>query len=407
METVQSKLTFLNDKVIKKYNTKFRFYKKENFASEVKVLNKFGSNKYCTKVWDISENQYTMERLDFSLGNDRSLNENLRRVFFSLSLEDIMNMFDDIIFELKKSGVRHRDINPGNILYSEKERLLKLTDFAWADLVENPVDIPGAVNHIYTTDDTKAIEKIKSEIKTFYEKIKPELESAKRYFKENVGKGVHVVNRRVTGDYKDGSSIRLGWAYHPIVIPFFSDIPYHKDVCIDEYNLIKKVLPIKPKSFLDIGCSCGYQTFNLIKDFEIKYCRSFEADPAVFTFLKSVKKSFNLNELEIEPRFDDMIDLSKGYDIVIFLNSHMWVYKQIGRERTLNAVRNVINNSKWMFFQTAGDYSSSIHKVTEYKNSKDVENMLRSAGSSEVKKLDSFIGKHGAPRDLFLVKGKS
>jgi hypothetical protein len=131
----------------------------------------------------------------------------------------------------------------------------------------------------------------------------------------------------------------------------------------------------------------------------------FEADPAVNDFLKSVKKSYKLDELDIELTFDDTKDLSKGYDVVIFLNAHMWVYKQTGRERTLNAMKNIINNSKYLFFQTAGAYSSSIYNVEEYKNANDVEKMLRSCGPKDVKYLDTFIGSHGAPRDMFMVEG--
>ena len=416
MDTCQSTLTFGAKIVHKKYNTGFKFYNKKNFESEVRVLNKFKDSKYCVKVTDIGANEYTMEKLDYDLGDDRTLSDNVRRLFFAIDIDTAMKMLDDILADLKKYGVRHRDINPGNILFSESEKLMKLTDFAWADLVDEPVKCPGAVNHIYTTDDEHAINQIKDELKKNYDKLEPELKSIRTAFDENVGKDVHIGgvpgNRNVYGDYKDGSSIRQGWGYHIVDIPYFNSIPVHKETCKAEHNFIRSVLPIIPKSFLDIGCSCGFHTFNFIRDFDIKYCRVFEADPAVNDFLKSVKKTYRLDELYIESKFDDEIDLSildnnpvDGYDVAIFLNAHMWVYKQTGRERTLKAMKNIINNSKYLFFQTAGAYSSSIYNVEEYKNSNDVATMLRSCGPKNVKHLDTFIGAHGAPRDMFMVEG--
>lgn len=410
METCQSTLEFGGKTVHKKYNTGFKFYNKKNFDSEIRALNKFKDSKYCIKVTNINDNEYTMEKLDYDLGDDRTLNDDhVRRMLFAIDIDTAFKQLDNMLADLKKYGVRHRDINPGNILFSEKEKLMKLTDFAWAEDIDVPTDIPGAVNHIYTTDDEHAIEQIKEELKKKYETIEIEIKKIKEAFKENVGKDVHIGgtpgNRNVYGDYKDGSSIRQGWGYHIVDVPYFRDIPVHKETCKDEHKFIRSVLAIKPKSFLDVGCSCGYHTFNFIRDFDIKYCRVFEADPAVNDFLKSVKKTYRLDELEIGLKFDDTIDLSKGYDVVVFLNAHMWVYKQIGKERTLQAMKNIINNSKYLFFQTAGAYSSSIYNVMEYKHAGDVEAMLLSCGPKSVKHLDTFIGSHGAPRDMFMVEG--
>ena len=409
MESCQSTLTFGRKTVHKKYNTGFKFYNKKNFDSEIRALNKFKASKYCIKVTDIGDNEYIMQRLSYDLGDDRALSENVRRLFFAIDIDTAMKMLDEMLSDLKKYGIRHRDINPGNILFSEKEKLMKLTDFAWAEDIDVPTSIPGAVNHIYTTDDEHAINQIKEELKKKYDTLEPELRSIRIAFDENVGKDVHIGgtpgNRNVYGAYKDGSSIRQGWGYHIVDIPYFRSIPVHKETCKAEHNFIRSVLPIDPKSFLDIGCSCGFHTFNLIRDFDIEHCRAFEADSAVNDFLKSVKKTFKLDELDIELSFDDTVDLSKGYDVVIFLNAHMWVYKQTGRERTLNAMKNIINNSKYLFFQTAGAYSSSIYNVEEYKNSNDIEKMLRSCGPKDVKYLDTFIGAHGAPRDMFMVEG--
>ena len=409
MKTVQSNLKFEKNKVTKIYNRSFKFYDKKNFDSEVKVLNHFKESAFCINAWDFNQDGYTMERLDFDLGDDRKLNERrMRRVFFSLRITDVLNMLEGMKADLELYGIRHRDINPGNILWSEKERKLKLTDFFWADMTDNEVHIPGAVNQIYTTDDAVAIEKIRNEIIDVYEKMKPELEKIHKDF-SLVGKNVKVTGRGrhaiVSGEYKDGSSLHGGKAYHVVDIPYFKDkIPCHKNTCIDEYKLIKKNLSMEPKSVLDIGCSAGYQLFNFIKDFKLDLAFGYENDPAVLSFLQSVKNVYSLKEAKFEQTFTDKSSLEK-FDVTIWINAHMWVYKQLGKDRALEAVRNVIKNSKCLFFQTAGDYSSSIYKVTEYKNAEDVKAMLISAGARSVKQLKTFIGMHGAPRDMFLVEG--
>jgi len=407
MKTVQSDLTFEKDKIVKVYNKSFKFYNVKNFKSECNVIKRMSDSKYCVKVWNFTDNGYTMERLDFSLGDDRELNTyDMRRVFFSLGLESILNMLDDMLRDLQHYGVNHRDINPGNILWDEKNQTLKFTDFAWSQLIDSPIECPGAVNHIYTTNDEHAILKIKNEITAVYKEMEPQLEMIYNQFQDQVAKDVHVVgkgrNGKVEGPYSDGSSIRRGWSYHIVDIPYFRKIQAHKNTCVDEYKLIKASLPIAPTSVLDIGCSAGYQIFNFLRDFDIRTAYGFENDPAVLNFLKSVVKLYCLDEITLQQTFTDQTSLS-DVDVAIWLNSHMWVYKQLGKEKTLQAVRNVINRSKVLFFQTAGDYSSSIYKVTEYKNANDVKNMLQSAGGVHVTSLQTIVGMHGAPRDMFMV----
>lgn len=408
MKTVQSDLTFKDNSVVKRYNRNFKFYKKENFESELRVIEKFQESDFCIKTWDTNEHGYTMERLDFDLGTDRELNhDRVRRIFFSLRITDILNMLEGIKSDLEMYGIRHRDINPGNLLWSEKDKKIKLTDFFWADSIDNEISCPNAVNQIYSKDDAAAIEKIRNEIIEVYEEMKPELEKVYDDFQE-VGKNVHIKGRGrnavVTGDYKDGSSIHKGWAYHIVDIPYFKyKINHHKDMCIEEYKLIKKNLKIEPKKILDIGCSVGYHLFNFLREFNLKLAQGFEADENVFKFLNGCKQIYKLNEAKFSQAFDDTIKLEK-FDIAIWLNSHMWIYKQIGKERTLKAVSNVIKNSQYLFFQTAGNYSSSIYKVTEFQTVDDIKNMLLSAGAKSVQRLQTFVGSHGAPRDMFLVK---
>ena len=390
MKTQPSQLIYKENIVIKKY-TLDKYIK--NFKSELEVLSTFKS-EYCIKIWDITHNGYTMEKLDFSLGNGKGINEkNIRRILFSLSISDLLLMLDNIGSDLLRYGIEHRDFNPGNILWSEKDCTLKVIDFFWSRIKNKDVYIPSYANPLYGQNDIEAIKKIKKDINVVFEKMKLEIETAKKLF-EKIG----------IGEYKDGSSSSPGRAYHIVDIPEFRNIPYSKDACIKEYSIIKNNLQIKPKSFIDIGCADGYFTFNLLRDFNIKYAKAFERDILPLEFLKYIKLIYRLNEVEFTDTVDDNSIIDK-VDIAIFLNSHMWIYKQLGKERTLKVVRNIISKTKYMFFQTAAGYSKGRYRVEEYKTKLDIKQMLYDAGAKDVKHISTNIGIHNAPRDMFMVKG--
>lgn len=397
MRTVPTKFDY-GKKQVKKEYTILPEYRK-NFKSAMEVMKTFDS-KYKINIWDVHENGYTMERMDFALGNGKSINKDtISRIFFSISIDELLEMLDDLLSQLKSFGIRHKDINPGNILWSENQKTIKLIDFFWSDFEHEKVDNPDYMNPNYGIDDEKAIERIKEELYLYYyQEIDPKIKIAMDFFDENVG----------VGEYKDGSSTSKGKAYHIIDIPpFDKQIPYVKDMCVSEYQRIKENMPIKPKSFIDIGCANGYFTFNLLRDYNIDSACVFEADPAVREFIKIIKTIYNLKELKISGKFNHKKSFDKKYDITIWLNSHMWVYKQLGRDKTLKSVQNVINHSKYMFFQTAGGYSKSKYKVEEYKSKEDVRDMLLDAGAVSVDFIGSSVGVHWKPRDMFLVKGRS
>ena len=388
MKTVPSNHNYFKNKVVKTYDYK-KF--KKNFQSEIRVIKKFKSD-HCIKIWDITNNGYTMERMDFAMGNGKGLYENnIRRILFSISVNELVRMLYNIDSDLKKFGIIHRDLNPGNLLWSEKQRLLKLTDFFWAKQNDENIYIPDYANPVYGQDDTPAIDKIKLEILEIFSRVKSEIQSAIDEF-QKVG----------SGPYQDGSSSSPGRSYHIVDIPDFRDIPYSKDTCLREYKLIKNILPIEPESFVDIGTANGYFTFNLLRDFDIKHARSYERDVEPLNFLKTVKSIYLLDELTLSDAVDEYTVIDQN-DVTIFLNSHMWIYKQLGRDRALQVVSNAIKSSKYMFFQTAGAYGKGRYRVEEYRNKEDVRNMLFQAGAKTVEFIDRTIGIHNAPRDIFMV----
>lgn len=392
MKTVPSKIEYKETCVVKKYN--FSNIYKKNFDNEIKILKNINS-EYFIKTWNYTENGYSMERADFSLGTGRGVNESyIRRLFFSLSIDDIMKMLDNILIDLKKHKIEHRDLNPGNIVFFETDKKLKLIDFFWCVSKWDSPGIPDYANPVYTQNDDLAIEKIKKDILSVYNLVEKEMLNALNYFKNNVGKG----------EYQDGSSSSLGRAYHIVDLPYFKEkIEYSKDTCIGEYKLIKETIPIKPKSFIDIGCANGYFTFNLLRDFNIKKCLSFERDLAPYNFLNMVKNIYKLYEQAVLKEISNSTQI-KGFDLAIFLNSHMWIYKQYGKKITFDIVKNMIKKSKIMYFQTAGGYSKGRYTISEYKHRNDIVQMLSDAGAQNIDYIDTTIGAHNAPRDMFLVQ---
>ena len=386
-KTIPSNHKYYKDKVVKTYNFEKKFEK--NFQSEIRILQNFKSD-YCIKAWNITKNSYTMERMNFAMGNGKGLNgNNVRRILFSISLNELTEMLCNIERDLIKFNISHRDLNPGNLLWSEKQRLLKLSDFFWSKLSDENLFIPDYANPVYGQNDALAIDKIKSDILEIFPRA--EIQSAIAEF-QKVG----------SGPYQDGSSSSPGKAYHIVDIPGFKDIPYVKDTCLREYQLIKDTLPIEPESFVDIGAANGYFSFNLLRDFDIKYARSYERDIEALNFLKIVKSIYCLDELTLGNIVDEYTVIEKN-DITIFLNSHMWIYKQLGKASTLTVVRNAIKSSEYMYFQTSGAYGKGRYKVEEYQSKEDVRDMLLQAGAKTVEFIDRTIGIHNAPRDMFMV----
>jgi len=325
-QTEQSELRFEDDTVLKTYKKGHCLFDEKYFKSEINALSILADSEYCIDVYDIGDCSYKMKRYDFSIGTADKLNYiAISRVLFSLDINQILENLDAILRELRKNKIVHRDINPGNLLYCESKRVLKLSDFFWCScnnetpLPTTNANHPWPVNGVYGTADAGAIDKIKSQIKYFHHS----------FFIDNCKKITNkFINTVGWNHYKDGSSVFKGFAYHVVDIPQFKPlIRYHKDTCINEYQTIKKHMPIEPKSVIDIGAACGYFTFNLLRDYPVNRCVSYEADPGVNDFLCKVNNLYALNGLEIQKKFDDTTELKDDYDIAIFLNSHMWLHK--------------------------------------------------------------------------------
>jgi serine/threonine protein kinase len=286
---------------------------------------------------------------------------------------------------LNEKQIVHKDINPGNFLFCEKERRLKLTDFYWASTENINTEFVKGINGIYK-EDPKAFNTIKKQIKNIDKQVRVEVEESKKILK------------RLGKPYYDGSAKHKGKTYHPIDIHYYKGNLYHKNIDY-EFNNISNNINGDVHSMIDVGCAAGYYLLNLTRKYQMERAIGFEADPNMLAFLKTAKSIFRLSEIELNNNinFDTKIP---DVDLVICMNVHMWLEKQFGKKVNV-LVSNLIKHSKEMFFQTCHAESSGMYKVSWLKSKDDIQKYLEDLGDKKVTYLDD--SKRGGKRFLFKI----
>jgi len=98
----------------KKYTDKNKKYSHlSSIENELYCINKFsrgGTNPYAPEVLSVGEGSYTMKKYKCRVGNYRDINGNIRRILFSISLEELFRQFDEILTILEEENIQHRDI---------------------------------------------------------------------------------------------------------------------------------------------------------------------------------------------------------------------------------------------------------------------------------------------------------
>lgn len=375
-----------NNRVTKKY-TDCETNKLSSVAHELKMFRRFRESKYCPIIYEKLSDGYIMQEYDFSLGSITEIDESKVRevLFFS---PDIIEQLKEIRADLERYKVIHRDINPGNLLYSIKDRCLKLIDFYWAVKEGSElINIPG-LNGTYK-DDSSAFLQLEAQVQEIKGRVSNDLVRNERAF-DNIGIR-----------YSDGSSVTKGYAYHQL--PYKSDIKIHKLSCIEEYRIIKKHIDFPIKTVKDMGCAQGYFMFNMLRDYGVNII-GWESDPYVHTFLTGLIDIFNIGDrTTINPLFDDNTILTPS-NVTIFMNIHMWLHKQLGIGRSETLMRNIAATTGVMFFQTAHQESESMHVVEYLENETSIINMLTRCGFSDITRILITSG-HGKIRYMFKCKG--
>ncbi len=387
-ETHQSNLVFKKSTVEKNYLLVHPKNKFSSVRNEMHCLNKFAvNNVYAPEIIEVAETSYVMKRYNFSLGNTKRISENnVRRLLFSCSLSEIFRQFDEIESILKDRKITHKDINPGNLLFCEKEKVLKLIDFYWSSTDGINVDFVRGINGVYK-EDARAFATIKKQIAGIERKVSEQVEKTKKDILCHLGEV-----------YYDGSAKHVGKTYHPIDIHYYKDNLYHKDISYEFQNIFRNIeRPVE--SVIDVGCAAGHYIFNLMRMYKMKKVVGYEADPIMLSFLKTAKDVFCLDELTLNAAAKETTEFP-DVDLVICMNIHMWMVKQLGKGADV-IISNLIKHSKEMFFQTAHAESSGMYLVKDLKSKKDIQKYLERLGGKKVVHIDN--SKRGGKRHLFKI----
>lgn len=105
-----------------------------------------------------------IERLSWTLGGEGGVD--FGRLGDVVVRERLKVFLREVPVRLRECGVCHRDVHPGNIMWSEGDGRWVLIDFAWACSVEEfgLGRHPACLNRFYSTDDGVACRMILEEV---------------------------------------------------------------------------------------------------------------------------------------------------------------------------------------------------------------------------------------------------
>lgn len=280
-----------------------------------------------------------------------------------------------ILETLKSLDIVYRDIIPGNLLV--KDGKLTLIDFEfcyfpgcmYSSVEDAPAELAGPFKSSEGFNNTFSFREIWRGLER------------KLVLKEDIMKAISLIASK---GYRDGSSVWEGVTFHPIPFSEFSTVRAHKIGCYTEYDTIKKFIEekkIPSSTVLDLGSNVGFFSFNLNRDFNSEVLGiekdSFSAEVAqlLSNYYETKKVKF-----EIGDGLDYVLNTDKVFDVVLLLNTHMWMYKQHKPEKTMRMMKRLSKVAKHLFFQTAHAESASMYIVEELKNKESLISYLREAG---------------------------
>jgi len=390
----QSNITFFEKEMVihKKYKEN-EINKLSSVSNEIACINKFKNtikNNFFPEIIVFESKSYIMFKYSFPLGTSTQVFvENFRRVLFSIDFSEFENQMKRILEILKACKINHRDINPGNLMFCEKEKTFKLIDFYWAKMDGIVVGDPKGLNEVYGLNDEKAFKKIINECKELYKNIKKDIEET-------------IILTKDFGKVRfDGSSKHIGKLYHKLNVPYFNNLPTHRDTSFEEANVILENTSSNIGSVIDFGCANGNLIFTLMRNLELEKAIGYEYYYSVFKFLSNMKKLFNLEELEVRKEVTPSTEFEK-VNLILCMNVHMWLVKRFGKDAD-KIIENMIKNSTVMFFQTAGKESEGMYKLDYLDSKETIEKYLTDRGGKVEFIRTSTL--HGGKRHLFKILG--
>jgi len=202
--------------------------------------------------------------------------------------------------------------------------------------------------------------------------------------------------------YRDGSTARRGKLYHPIPFEEFAGCRVHKRNIPQEYEIIcSNYGDFTDKRVLDIGCANGYYTFKIAQT--AKEVIAIEGDQFVYDVNVAIQQYKNIDNISFRNEyFNECIaeQLEGSFDVGIMMNVHMWIYKQIGDERTRTMLETLSEKVKTLYFQTSHKVSGGMYRVKMLENVDQVLSYLIECGFSNTELIQETT-KHGGIRALF------
>lgn len=302
-----------------------------------------------------------------------------------LNLLKCISWLQDLKTELHRLGVKHRDINPYNILYDEAQDTFTLIDLSWMigdTEPDGPTTHPPNLNP-YASTDTEAIDQLCIDC---VHRLISKINQTKHY---------------------DGSSTLTGWVYHPIPFKEFA-ANVHKTAAIGEWQEIQDYCQLKtkpPLHILEIGSSVGYFSFHVAQLGHT--ITAYEADPQVYEVaeaLRIIKHFDNIQFIQEALSSESLANTHAAYDITLMLNVHMWIHKQCGDEKTKLLMRTLSQKTKHLLFQTAHAESGGMYRIDGLRDKNDIAAYLRECGFKNIRHIRDTQA-HGGTRCLFACDG--
>jgi len=285
---------------------------------------------------------------------------------------------------LKKADVWHRDINPSNICYDQVSQKFTLIDWAWA-------------TELFYCEDGADVN---------YKRYRDEWESDETAISTIQEDCIKLLCTKLGTNNSAGSSIFNGHAYHKV--PMIQGVKTHKDTVEFEFDeILKYACPeTKGKKILDIGCSVGYNTIEMVQRGAI--VTAYEPDIHSLRVARAVghySMDHGYWQQSTPPtiKYIMFTECEQDYDLCIMMNVSMWILKQSGWHGLEMAMESIAKHCKTLVYQTAHAESKGDCVIEEFKNKDDIREHLLKAGFKSVEWIRD-TGRHGGIRSLFVCK---
>ncbi|KPK74955.1 MAG: hypothetical protein AMJ79_12785 [Phycisphaerae bacterium SM23_30] len=241
-----------------------------------------------------------------------------------------------IIHRLKKTGLRHNDIIPRNMMIKDGE--IKLIDFSMSTIIGQPFHQPWPNNRLLKIIQRDGDEKM--------------LRRAINYIlnKQNEWKELQTAMAAIGTVRSPGSSTRPGWMYHDV--PFCLPQVTHRKNTGARARAIRDAYNLNGKHGLDLGCSVGGMSFWLNR-FGAGVL-GVERDPQSLRVAHALKNYYGIGGVAfVDDSIWDALTYARYNDFVVYLSTFMWVLKERGLDVAKATLKRIGEITNVLFFETS------------------------------------------------------